>query len=88
MFEPKENGTVYCKNCVACKYCNKEKTLGKRGFKCVNPTCIFKCPGCDEWKLMRKKNIAGGLYEHVCKDCSSCERCGSQMWDYICGCRV
>ena len=88
MFEPKENGTIYCKKCVECRYCKEEKIYSGWNFECFNPTCIFKCPGCDEWKPTREKNTQRGLYEDVCTDCSSCERCGSQMWDYICRCRV
>jgi len=87
MFEPKENDTVFCKDCAECNYCKKEKTSNEWNIECFNPECLFKCPGCDEMKLTRLKNKYG-LYEHVCTDCSRCERCGHQMWDYICSCRV
>lgn len=88
MFEPNQDGIAYCKDCAACKYCKKEKTGQGWNLECFNPECLFKCPGCEEMKPTREKNTIGGLYEHVCKDCSRCERCGNQMWDYICRCMV
>ena len=88
MFEQKENGTAFCKDCAACKYCKKEKTGDQWDLTCLNPECLFKCPGCEEMKPTRLKNMYGGLYKNVCTDCSMCEYCGNQMWDYICSCRV
>jgi hypothetical protein len=88
IFEPKENDTVFCKDCAECLYCKKEKTGDSWNLKCFNPLCIFKCPGCEEIKPTHLKNMYGGLYEDVCMDCSECKRCGCQMWDYICSCRV
>jgi hypothetical protein len=87
-FSPNQDGKVHCKDCASCKYCKMEKTGQGWNLECFNPECVFKCPGCDDMKPTREKNTIGGLYEHVCKDCSRCERCGNQMWDYICRCMV
>ena len=87
-FSPNKDGHVQCKKCAACKYCNIEKTGQGWDLECYNPECLFKCPGCDEMKPTRMKNLLSDIYINVCKDCSKCERCGNQMWDYICRCMV
>jgi hypothetical protein len=87
-FEPDQDGKVRCKDCTQCRYCKMEKTGDSWNLKCFNPLCIFKCPGCEEIKPTHLKNMYGGLYKDVCMDCSECKRCGCQMWDYICSCRV
>jgi hypothetical protein len=87
-FQPNQDGKVRCKNCAECNYCKKEKMGNGWNIECFNPECLFKCPSCDDMKPTRLKNRYGGLYENVCTDCSKCERCGNQMWDYICKCMV
>ena len=87
-FSPNKDGHVHCKKCAACKYCNMEKTGQVWNLECYNPECLFRCPGCEEMKHTRMKNLNSDIYKNVCKDCSKCERCGNQMWDYICKCMV
>ncbi len=88
MFQPNEDGEAHCKDCAECKYCKNEKKTGDLWcLECDNPDCLFYCRGCEEMKHTKLKN-ENGLYKDVCTDCSACELCGDQMWDYICRCRV
>ena len=49
----------------------------RRGFKCVI---------CN--KLCHLEEMAYGLYEGACIDCTRCDDCGTPMWDYVCKCQV
>ena len=41
---------------------------------------------CDVCKKKRHPDdMASGLFEHCCFQCSCCDQCGRPQWDYVCG---